>query len=67
MGEFLDESPVEASMAQETYDSLDIHQGWQLLDNIDLFSIHFYPSFRHSMPEDNSFPDHEMTLFPVED
>ena len=26
----------------------------------------FYYLDRHSMPENNSFPDHEVTLFPVE-
>ena len=40
-GEVLNEPPVEASMTQETPDSLDNSRGWQLFDNIDLCSIHF--------------------------
>ena len=65
-GEVLDEPPVETSMTQETPDSLDISRGWQLFDNIDLCSIHFYPSLRHSMSENNSLSDHKVTLFLVE-
>ena len=65
-GEVLDEPPVETSMTQETPESLDISRGWQLFDSIDLCPIHFYPSLRHSMPENNSFPNHEVTLFPFE-
>ena len=65
-GEFFNKPPVETSMTQETPDSLDISRGWQLFDNIDLCPIHFYTLLRHSMSENNSFSDHKVTLFPVE-
>ena len=67
MGEILDESPIKASVAQKTSHPFDICQGWQLLDYLYLFPIHFYPSFGHSMFEDNAISDHEMALFPIKD
>ena len=66
-GEVLNEPPIETGMTQETPDSLDIGRGWQLFDNIDFCPIHFYPSLRHSMSENNSFSNHKVTLFPVKD
>ena len=67
MGEVLDESPVKASVAQKTSHPFDIRRGWQLLDYLYLCPIHFYPSFGHSMSEDNPLSDHEMALFPIKD
>ena len=65
-GEVLNEPPIETSMTQETPDPLDICRWWQLFDNIDLCPMHFYPSLRHSMSENNSLSDHKVTLLPVE-
>ena len=67
MGEILDESSIKPSVAQKTPHPFDICRGWQLLDNLYLYSIHFFPSFGHSMSEDNPLSDHEMALFPIKD
>jgi hypothetical protein len=45
MGEVLDEPPIKACVPQKTPNSIDVRWGWQLLDHLDFWPIHFNPFF----------------------
>src|SRR3954466_4384068 len=53
-------------MTKETSYTFDVLGTWHLFNNINLGFIYFNTSFRNFMPQDNTFINHKLTLFPIQ-
>src|SRR3954468_16916404 len=54
-------------MTKETSYTFDVLGTWHLFNSINLGFINFNTSFRNFMPQDNTFINHKVALFPIQD
>src|SRR3954463_4317992 len=54
-------------MAKETSYTFDVLGTWHLFNSINLGFINFNTSLRNFMPQDNTFINHKVALFPIQD
>ena len=54
-------------MAKKTSYTFDVLRTWHLLNSINFGFINFNTSFRNFMPQDNTFINHKVALFPIQD
>src|SRR5215216_3807528 len=65
--EVFNETPIETSMAKETSYTFDIFRTRHLFICVYFSFINFNTSFRNFMPQDNTFINHKVALFPIQD
>src|SRR4051812_20154664 len=53
-------------MTKETNYTFDVLGTWHLFNSINLGFINFNTSFRNFMPQDNTFINHKVALFPIQ-
>src|SRR3954462_5102005 len=54
-------------MTKETSYTFDVLGTWHLFNRINLGFINFNTSFRNFMSQDNTFINHKVSLFPIQD
>src|SRR5918995_4148296 len=54
-------------MTKETSYTFDVLGTWHLFNSIHLSFINFNTSFRNFVPQDNTFINHKVGLFPIQD